>query len=493
MDQEVLIPADAVLELQQNGTDIIGAMGWDQAEVEKMAEAGQDIRWSAAGLQAHLDADTMKQIIPVMRQSEEAMTSREAERIDELLQVDLDEVFNDIDEAVFEEAAVRGEMDRLRREIRESAEASPNLMRQIASSPDPETTLTRYVETNLNAMFYRFRAMAQRTGESLADLLGKVSVMGNRENGLTDLENLEIEEEDRLRWLWDRIWGVVSLEGARSAIDPETVRAVRGAGLGGIFSRGKGNSERIEELVAELRETGYVPDDIDTPDAFLNWLLGKKAPTKEQLKRWAKERREAQRGRDDAVRRSQLETARRQRIEEARRQVEEEARRQAEEQTEESGGGEGEEAEIRLIGFDDVTDNGRQGTGQEGGGYIDWIETFREAHRLMAEEGMSEDEAMRSLLGDGWQDLLNAEEDALTTLEEEERRAAEYEGEVDDPFAWSLPEDAEELFQFIGEEGAAALDRAEEATTRLDNLGVARQMEASGKDAKAVKFATGWE
>ena len=125
------------------------------------------------------------------------------------------------------------------------------------------------------------QTMAQRTGESLADLLGKVSVMGNRENGLTDLENLEIEEEDRLRWLWDRIWGVVSLEGARSAIDPETVRAVRGAGLGGIFSRGKGNSERIEELVAELRETGYVPDDIDTPDAFLNWLLGKKAPTKE--------------------------------------------------------------------------------------------------------------------------------------------------------------------------------------------------------------------
>ena len=32
-------------------------------------------------------------------------------------------------------------------------------------------------------------------------------------------------------------------------------------------------------------------------------------------------------------------------------------------------------------------------------------------------------------------------------------------------------------FQFVGQQGAAALDKAEEATTRLDNLGVAREME----------------
>mgnify|MGYP005874109933 CR=1 FL=1 len=48
-------------------------------------------------------------------------------------------------------------------------------------------------------------------------------------------------------------------------------------------------------------------------------------------------------------------------------------------------------------------------------------------------------------------------------------------------------------FQFVGEKGAAALDKAEEATTRLDNLGVAREMESQEKDAKAIKLATGWE
>ena len=48
-------------------------------------------------------------------------------------------------------------------------------------------------------------------------------------------------------------------------------------------------------------------------------------------------------------------------------------------------------------------------------------------------------------------------------------------------------------FQFVGQQGAAALDKSEEATMRLDNLGVAREMERQEKDAKAIKLATGWE
>ena len=48
-------------------------------------------------------------------------------------------------------------------------------------------------------------------------------------------------------------------------------------------------------------------------------------------------------------------------------------------------------------------------------------------------------------------------------------------------------------FRFIGEKGAANLDLAEEATTRLNNLAVAREMELAERDAKAIKMATGWE
>ena len=48
-------------------------------------------------------------------------------------------------------------------------------------------------------------------------------------------------------------------------------------------------------------------------------------------------------------------------------------------------------------------------------------------------------------------------------------------------------------YQFMGEKGAAAIDHAEEVTTRLDNLSIARSMEEAKKDAKAIKMATGWE
>jgi len=49
------------------------------------------------------------------------------------------------------------------------------------------------------------------------------------------------------------------------------------------------------------------------------------------------------------------------------------------------------------------------------------------------------------------------------------------------------------LYQLIGEHGAGALDQAEEATTRLDNLDIARRMEGTGEDAQTIRQATGWE
>lgn len=52
---------------------------------------------------------------------------------------------------------------------------------------------------------------------------------------------------------------------------------------------------------------------------------------------------------------------------------------------------------------------------------------------------------------------------------------------------------SEARFSFIGERGAENLDKAEEASVRLDNLAAARSMETAGKDALAIKMATGWE
>ena len=48
-------------------------------------------------------------------------------------------------------------------------------------------------------------------------------------------------------------------------------------------------------------------------------------------------------------------------------------------------------------------------------------------------------------------------------------------------------------FMFAGEKGAARADRGEEALTRQNNLDAAQKMEATKKEAKAIKLATGWE
>ena len=56
-----------------------------------------------------------------------------------------------------------------------------------------------------------------------------------------------------------------------------------------------------------------------------------------------------------------------------------------------------------------------------------------------------------------------------------------------------LAEEKDLRFRILGETGASNLDKAEEATTRIDNLNVAREMEQAGKDVKYIRLATGWE
>jgi hypothetical protein len=75
-----------------------------------------------------------------------------------------------------------------------------------------------------------------------------------------------------------------------------------------------------------------------------------------------------------------------------------------------------------------------------------------------------------------------------------EQKIYPYEDVIANPEEASKSPDFFGLFyRFIGEQGAERLDNAQEVTTRIDNLNVAREMEKSGKEAKAIKLATGWE
>ena len=54
-------------------------------------------------------------------------------------------------------------------------------------------------------------------------------------------------------------------------------------------------------------------------------------------------------------------------------------------------------------------------------------------------------------------------------------------------------EEAERRHSLVGTTGARALDKAEGTTVRMDNMDVAEEMEAAGKDAETIWMATGWE
>lgn len=88
------------------------------------------------------------------------------------------------------------------------------------------------------------------------------------------------------------------------------------------------------------------------------------------------------------------------------------------------------------------------------------------------------------------QDIVDALTEAGLPVEEYEKDNNEARMAAVDKVA---TEDGGVRFRFIGKRGAANLDQSEEATTRLDNLNVAREMEAADKDAKIIKMATGWE
>ena len=53
--------------------------------------------------------------------------------------------------------------------------------------------------------------------------------------------------------------------------------------------------------------------------------------------------------------------------------------------------------------------------------------------------------------------------------------------------------DGRERHSIVGTTGARALDKAEGTTVRMDNMDVAEEMEAAGKDAETIWMATGWE
>ncbi len=94
--------------------------------------------------------------------------------------------------------------------------------------------------------------------------------------------------------------------------------------------------------------------------------------------------------------------------------------------------------------------------------------------------------------GDGW--------DSDHYVEYDEAKPAKVLADIDRYFDEGIKPQSDIMFQLVGKKGATNADKAEESTIRRDNLNLARELEKElgkdgidRKDARAIKFATGWE
>ena len=95
--QSVFIPAQAALELAEQGRDVLTPLGISVEQAQQAAEADIDLEVKLSDVHSRLDAESMAAIAPLLRQRADAPNALEAEQMDNAAQA----------QAVVEESRVR--------------------------------------------------------------------------------------------------------------------------------------------------------------------------------------------------------------------------------------------------------------------------------------------------------------------------------------------------------------------------------------------------
>ena len=266
---DVALPADAVLELREAGTDIPTPLGMKLEDWREAADAGQEVAVPLARLHARLDEATFAAVADIMRPAPDAMNMRDAAALNENLSADMDGLVEAAEEDAVERSAVEGELERLRTEMTEAVKSIPHLMAQTASDTDADTTVGRYVDAQLGLLFRRARALS-RMGIPISETLSRISLRGlvrDDAGRLVTPEEAEAyaqqrAEEEALAPFWDTVWGRLNADGLRGDFS-EARRELAYRHGRGLFAR-KGEGPTVDELVDELKNRGLLEEDADS-------------------------------------------------------------------------------------------------------------------------------------------------------------------------------------------------------------------------------------
>ena len=173
MTEEVTLSAADVVQLYQSGTDIITPMGWNLEELETAAALGEDLTAPLAQLHANLDKPQFDAVAGILRENPDAVRVADADTLQDRIQADVEQVRALYQQSAEAEAAITGERDRLRDEMRQAVAGNPGLRAQaeaLAGGVDS------YVDAVLAPMEAFARRMAAVSGEDAASIFHRVTL-----------------------------------------------------------------------------------------------------------------------------------------------------------------------------------------------------------------------------------------------------------------------------------------------------------------------------
>lgn len=171
MNQQVALPADALMELYQKGQDLITPLGFTADQVEKAAAQGHDMLTKASDLQTWLDRPQFDAAMQIARPDISGKNSIEAARTE----AETLEVAKRMAELVQNREKVLTEMDaeleRFKAELVNLANGNPNLLSQMqAVEGDAKTAIDRLLE-----LHRAFAIRMSSAGQNPLDLLRRTT------------------------------------------------------------------------------------------------------------------------------------------------------------------------------------------------------------------------------------------------------------------------------------------------------------------------------
>lgn len=184
MSERVDLPADALMELYQGGTDLLTPLGISEADAGKAADAGHALTVPISKLHAYLDQQQFEAAARIMRRNPEALNAAEAARMDERLAADVQRVVELYQEnaAVFDELAA--EKNRLHTEVSKAIHEVPGLRSQVEALAGD---VDGYANTWLDAV-ERFALRMGASGQNPVEVFQRItldSLRGARRAAIT--------------------------------------------------------------------------------------------------------------------------------------------------------------------------------------------------------------------------------------------------------------------------------------------------------------------